>query len=67
MSKPIASASTRRRIDELASQAKNARRRYDLYKAKAYSSKPTSQEKLHELKRESEFAQMRLIRARADA
>lgn len=67
MTKPTPSATTRRRIEELASQSKQARRRYDLYKAKVYSSKPTSSQRLQELKRDSEFAQMRLIRARADA
>lgn len=67
MIKPTPSATTRRNIEELASRAKYSRRNYDLYKAKVYSSKPTSNARLLELKRESEFAQMRLIKARADA
>lgn len=48
-------------------EAEHKRRRYDLYKAKSYSSRATSQTKLRELKQECEIAQMRLIRARADA
>ncbi|MBM3667188.1 MAG: hypothetical protein FJW90_06845 [Actinobacteria bacterium] len=55
------------RIEELAAEAGHARRAYDLYKAKVYSSKPTSPGRLRELKRTSEIAQMRLIRARNDA
>jgi len=57
---------TRRRIETLKAEADHTRRRYDLYKQKAYSSRPTSDVRLRELKRESERAQMRLIAARAD-
>ena len=54
-------------MEELTAEAARARRSYDLYKAKTYSSRVTSPVRLKELKRESEFAQMRLIRAKADA
>ena len=54
-------------MEELTAEAAHTRRRYDLYKAKTYSSRVTSPTRLKELKRESEFAQMRLIRAKADA
>ena len=54
-------------MEELTEDAAHTRRRYDLYKAKTYSSRVTSPGRLKELKRESEFAQMRLIRAKADA
>ena len=60
-------ATSRRRMEELTAGAKHARSRYDLYKAKSYSSRPTSPGKLRELKRESELAQMRLIRAKSNA
>jgi hypothetical protein len=60
------SPTTRRRIEALKAEADHTRRRYDLYKQKAYSSRPTSADRLRELKRDSEIAQMRLIRARAD-
>ena len=60
-------AVSRRRMEELTAEAGRARRSYDLYKAKTYSSRVTSPTRLKELKRESEFAQMRLIRAKADA
>ena len=60
-------AVSRKRMEELTEDAAHTRRRYDLYKAKAYSSRVTSPGRLRELKRESEFAQMRLIRAKADA
>lgn len=60
-------AVSRKRMEELMEEAAHTRRRYDLYKAKAYGSRVTSPVRLKELKRESEFAQMRLIRAKADA
>ena len=60
-------AVSRKRMEELMAEAEHARRRYDLYKAKTYGSRVTSPTRLKELKRESEFAQMRLIRAKADA
>ena len=60
-------AVSRKRMEELTEQAAHTRRRYDLYKANTHSSRVTSPDRLRELKREAEFAQMRLIRARADA
>ena len=64
MSKLEQPAVSRKRMEELIAEAAHTRRRYDLYKQKAYSSRATSPGRLRELKRESEFAQMRLIRAR---
>jgi uncharacterized protein involved in type VI secretion and phage assembly len=58
-------AVSRRRMEELTAGAKHARSRYDLYKAKTHSSRPTDPKQLRELKRESELAQMRLIQAKA--
>ena len=60
-------AVSRKRMEELTENAAHTRRRYDLYKAKTHSSRVTSPDRLRTLKREAEFAQMRLIRARADA
>lgn len=57
-------AVSRKRMEELTENAAHARRRYDLYKAKTYSSRVTSPARMRELKRDSEIAQMRLIRAR---
>ncbi len=56
-----------RRMEELTAEAEHARRAYDLYKAKVYSSRPTSPGRLRELKRTSEIAQLRLISARREA
>ena len=55
------------RLDELTARADHARRAYDLYKAKVYSSRPTDPARLRELKRESELAERLLTRARSGA
>jgi hypothetical protein len=57
-------AVSRKRMEELTAEAAHTRRRYDLYKAKIHSSRATSPGRLRDLKRESEIAQMRLIRAK---
>lgn len=59
--------SSRKQIEALDSEARRARRAYDLFKAEADSDRTSDVERLRELKRQSEIAQMRLIRARADA
>ena len=54
-------------LDDLRAQAVHARQRYDLYKAKVYSQRPTSPERLRELERESALAEERLRFAEAEA
>lgn len=51
------------RLTELFADARHARGRYELYKAKVYSRRPSSPARLRELKRESDFAEGRLSRA----
>jgi len=53
-------------LDELRAQARHALQRYDLYKARAYALRPTSDSRMRELKRECEGAQARLRAAEAD-
>jgi hypothetical protein len=50
----------------LEAEARYARERYQLYKAKAYGSRPTSPGRLRELERRSKLAKRRLDRARAE-
>jgi hypothetical protein len=51
-------------IEELEAEARYARERYDLYRAKAYGPRPTSMTRLAELQRIHEGAEARLKRAR---
>ena len=51
------------RLVELDADAKHARNRYELYRAKVYARKPSSPVRLRELKRECDFAEGRLSRA----
>lgn len=51
------------RIDELRADARYARERYDLYRAKVYGPRPTSMARLRELERASAAAQARLLHA----
>ncbi len=60
-------AVSRKQMEHLRAEAARARRHYDLYKSANNGSKVTNTDRLHELKQESEVAQMRLIRARSDA
>ena len=55
-----------RRLNEMADEAEYATRRYELYKAKVYGSKPTSPERLRGLKRTAERARLALHRRRTD-
>jgi hypothetical protein len=55
------------RLDELRSQARYARQRYDLYKARAYGPRLTSPARLDQLRRECARAQASLRFAQAEA
>ena len=55
------------RLVELEAEARHARERYRLYRAKAYGSRLTSEGRLRELERQSKFAQRRLDRAKAES
>ena len=54
------------RLAELEAEARHAGDRYRLYRAKSYGPRMTSAGRLRELKRQSEFAERRLARARAE-
>ena len=55
------------RLDELQAQAKYARQRYDLYKARAYGPRLTTPARMRELEREASLAEARLRFATAQA
>jgi hypothetical protein len=55
-----------RSLRMLEAEARYARERYQLYKAKAYGSRLPSPGRLRELERKSKLAERRLGRARAD-
>jgi hypothetical protein len=50
-------------LDQLRAEAAHQRRRRDLYRAKVYGPRATSQAKLEELERAVELAESRLRRA----
>jgi len=52
-------------LDDLRAQAQYARERYDLYKARAYGQRPTSEARMRELQRAWEQAEARLHAAEA--
>lgn len=52
-----------RRIEELRAEARYHQERYDLYKAKTYGPRPTSDSRLRELERAHRAADARLLRA----
>lgn len=54
------------RLVALEAEARHARERYQLYRAKAYGPRLTSAGRLRELERKSKLADSRLDRARAD-
>ncbi len=54
-----------RHLDELRAQAQYARQRYQLYKAKAYGQRATSQARMRELERAYEGAEARRRAAEA--
>jgi hypothetical protein len=47
-------------LEDLRARARYARQRFDLYKAKAYSQRPTSPTRYRELEREADAAEARL-------
>jgi hypothetical protein len=53
-------------LRELEAEARYARERYQLYKARSYSSRLTSPARLRELERRSKLAQRLVDRAKAD-
>ena len=53
-------------LAELEAEARYARERYELYRARAYGPRLTSTGRLRELERKSKLAASRLDRARAD-
>jgi len=53
-------------LEDLRTQAKYARERYQLYKAKSYGPRPTSSARLHELQHPHEQAEARLSFAEAE-
>jgi len=57
---------SRSQIEELKAEARYHRERYELYKAKAYGPRPTSDIRLRELERRHQGAEVRLRRALAD-
>jgi hypothetical protein len=52
------------RLAELTMQAEYARRRLDLYRARAYGMRPVSESRMRELEREADSAEQRLRAAR---
>lgn len=55
------------RIADLRADARYARERYDLYRAKTYGPRPTSMTRLRELERAHQAADARLLHAEQEA
>ncbi len=55
------------RLADLQAQARHARERYDLYRARAYGMRPTNPTRMRELERQSEQAEAAYRFARRDA
>ncbi len=53
-------------LEDLRSQARYARERYQTYKARTFGQRPTSEERLRELQRASQQAEERLRFAEAE-
>jgi hypothetical protein len=53
-------------LEDLRAQARHARERYQLYKARSFGQRPTSEERLRELQRASQQAEERLRFAEAE-
>jgi hypothetical protein len=60
MAGPQDSRSSEEHLEDLRTQARYARERYQLYKAKTYGPRPTSPVRLRELQREHERTDARL-------
>jgi len=58
--------SSARQIEELEAEARYQRERYELYKAKHYGPRPTSEARLRELERIHKGAEARLRAAREE-
>lgn len=56
-------AESEQRMTELAAEARHARKRYELYRAKSYGPRASSPGRLRELKRTSDISQLRLAQA----
>jgi hypothetical protein len=54
------------RLEDLRAQARYARERYQLYKAKSYGPRPTSGARMRELQRIYEYAEARLHATEAE-
>ena len=54
-----------RALEQLTAEARYHRQRYDLYRAKMYGPRPTSQTRLRELQRACQGAETRLAAAKA--
>jgi len=54
-------------MDQLLAEARYARERYELYKARVYAGRPTTLTRLRELERVSEQAEERLRHAQGQA
>ncbi len=54
------------RLEQLRAEARYARERYQLYKAKSYGQRPVSSARMRELQRNYEFAEARLHAAEAE-
>ena len=65
LGRPGSREGVRLRLVQLEAEARHARERYRLYRAKAYGPRPTSAGRLRELERESSLAASRLERAKA--
>lgn len=66
MSIGVAESSVDLRLAELAAEARYARERYRIYRAKAYGPRQTSPRRLRELEKRSNLAEARLDRARGE-
>lgn len=64
---PSAAQTRSRRLDELTAEAKYARDRYRLYRAKVHSPQPTSPGRLRKLERASDMAEGMLRRAQSES
>ena len=64
---PAPKAVSRARLQELEAEARYHRERYDLYRAKTYGGRPTTDKRLRELERMHQGAASRLRRAQLTA
>jgi hypothetical protein len=67
VTEPLRPGTSAARLDELEAEARYARERYDLYKAKAYGPRLTSPARMRELEREASRTEANLRAAKAQA